>query len=268
MELTQEQLIALLGDLSVQMRGNLSNFHLVTQGLITAKMREENHLVDQKAAVLDQSYYQLLRLAENLSDAEYMANETLFPCQITDLVTMVGDICQNAQSAAWSTGTQVVFHCKLATLTWGVNRKALERALYHLLSNGLKYTQGDVTVTLAQQGNQATITVSDTGAGLSAENIKRALALGEPIDLYTDLKRGFGLGLPIAQAIARRHGGALTIDSQEGQGTQVTITLPRADNARLVISDIPEGYKSTFNPTLVALADALPSDAFGIRTQD
>lgn len=268
LDMTQEELIALLGDLSVQMRGNLGNLHLLTQGLITSKMREQDEGVDQKAAMLDQSFYQLLRLAENLSDAEYMTGERMLQCQVTDMVNFLGNICQNTQSVIWGEETQIRFQCGRTTLPWGINRKAMERVMYHLLSNGLKYTHGDVMVTVKQVKNQLELTVSDTGDGISPENIKRALSVGQPIDMYTDLKRGFGLGLPISCAIVRRHGGELRIVSQPGNGTQVIITLPKASKATLGLSDVPAGYGSTFNTTLVRLADALPSEAFGIRTQD
>ena len=67
MEPDVHQLAALFSNLSMQLRGTLSNFHLASAQLIPAAAREADPALDAKAAVLDQGYYQMLRMVNNLS---------------------------------------------------------------------------------------------------------------------------------------------------------------------------------------------------------
>jgi signal transduction histidine kinase len=69
--------------------------------------------------------------------------------------------------------------------------------------------------------------VADTGCGMTAEEV--ALALEPFRQVHSHLSRdrqGTGLGLPVAQALVALHRGSLTIDSQPGHGTLVTVRLP------------------------------------------
>ncbi|MCK5623853.1 MAG: ATP-binding protein, partial [Alphaproteobacteria bacterium] len=68
--------------------------------------------------------------------------------------------------------------------------------------------------------------VSDNGPGIPAEILAR---LPEP--LFSTRDSGTGLGLPVVQRIMDDHGGSLQIDSRPGQGTQVILRLPHADQS-------------------------------------
>jgi len=108
----------------------------------------------------------------------------------------------------------------------------LKQVILNLMSNGVKFTPrgGRVSVTaeVLADGN-ARIAVSDTGIGMNAEEIPRALAAFEQVDNSTNRRfGGTGLGLPIAKLLAEAHGGWLAIDSTPGQGTTVTIVFPAA----------------------------------------
>jgi signal transduction histidine kinase len=78
--------------------------------------------------------------------------------------------------------------------------------------------------TLAAQGTtrEVRLEVQDTGNGIPAARLEQIFA-----PLYTTKPEGTGLGLYIAQEIVRTHGGQLTVQTTEGQGTTFLITLPR-----------------------------------------
>jgi signal transduction histidine kinase len=113
-----------------------------------------------------------------------------------------------------------------------VDPRRLAQALGNLLSNALKFTPEMGTVSLrahlSSDGGVALI-VADTGIGMAPETLTAAL---EPFQQLDDtLSRRFegaGLGLSIAKALAELHGGALHIQSAVGEGTRVTIGLPRS----------------------------------------
>jgi len=110
--------------------------------------------------------------------------------------------------------------------------QVLRKAVGHLIENAAKYGNdgGEVTVSLALDGNQAVVKVSDNGPGMSEHQIAAALEPLRQVDGSLSRKNeGMGLGLPLAKGIAELHGGRLEIVSTPGTGTTVTVTLPQGD---------------------------------------
>jgi signal transduction histidine kinase len=100
----------------------------------------------------------------------------------------------------------------------------------NLLFNAIKYTPENKTVRLEVKSydDHVQIDVADTGIGIPADE------LGNVFDEFfraTNAKRsekdGTGLGLSIVKQIVERHGGEISVESQEGQGTKFTVTLPK-----------------------------------------
>jgi signal transduction histidine kinase len=104
----------------------------------------------------------------------------------------------------------------------------LRRALLNLVHNAADAMPQGGTVTLAGQGTatHVQLEVQDTGSGIPAERLAQIF---EP--LYTTKPGGTGLGLYIVHEIVAAHDGQITVASTEGQGTTVTLTLPRAASA-------------------------------------
>lgn len=108
------------------------------------------------------------------------------------------------------------------------DRDRLRQVFVNLLDNALKYSDpGDkIRVEAAAMGSRVQVVVSDTGHGIAKEE----LPLVRQKFYKADKSRpGFGIGLALAEEIVRRHNGRLEIDSEEGVGTTVVITLPAAD---------------------------------------
>lgn len=109
--------------------------------------------------------------------------------------------------------------------------KCLKEAFLNLLSNGIKYNRegGRVTVTVREQSDDLVIEVSDTGIGISRENLPFIF------DEFFRIKSketqhitGTGLGLPIARKIIEAHNGCVKVVSEPGKGTTFSIFLPKA----------------------------------------
>ena len=96
----QEDLAALLPNLANQMRGLLSNLYLAASQAIPAEAREQDPVLDAKAAVLDQSFYRLLRLGNSLSSAEYLAEAQPAALRGADLVKLIGEVFESARDLA------------------------------------------------------------------------------------------------------------------------------------------------------------------------
>ena len=107
--------------------------------------------------------------------------------------------------------------------------RKLKQILINLLSNAVKFTPsgGRVTLTARADAGGIAIAVADTGIGMAPDDITRALTPFMQVESFLSRRfEGTGLGLPLADSLTRRHGGTLTVDSEVGKGTTVTINLP------------------------------------------
>jgi signal transduction histidine kinase len=82
---------------------------------------------------------------------------------------------------------------------------------------------GTITVATAVADGQLTLSIRDTGLGITAENLPRIFE-----SLFSTRSFGMGLGLPTARKIVEQHGGTIAVTSELGEGTCVTIALPLA----------------------------------------
>lgn len=108
--------------------------------------------------------------------------------------------------------------------------RALRQIVLNLLSNAIKFTAagGTVTVSLREDGDRLVLGVRDTGIGIPAKDLPRLGIPFEQVRRSSDVAHsGTGLGLALVSALAQKHGGGMRIESEEGVGTLVTITLPR-----------------------------------------
>ncbi|HET6222007.1 MAG TPA: CHASE2 domain-containing protein [Dongiaceae bacterium] len=112
------------------------------------------------------------------------------------------------------------------------DERALMQMLINLLSNAVKFTgEGGrvVIATALDASGDCTVSIADTGIGMSADEVQRALRPFQQAD--TSLARkydGAGLGLSIAVGLMALHGGGLDIDSEPGVGTTITLRFPAA----------------------------------------
>ncbi len=106
----------------------------------------------------------------------------------------------------------------------------LRQALVALLDNALKYTssEGSISLSLTVEDAYAFIRVSDTGIGISPEDLPHIFERFYRADRARSRERGgSGLGLAIAQSIAKEHDGSIVVESTPGKGSTFTIKLPQ-----------------------------------------
>jgi two-component system, OmpR family, manganese sensing sensor histidine kinase len=108
------------------------------------------------------------------------------------------------------------------------DRMQLARLFANLIDNALRYTpeQGSIEILSSREGNQIFVSVRDTGIGIAPDRIDRVFDRFWRADRSRSYGSGFGLGLTIAQNIARHHGGAIAVTSQLEAGSCFTVRLP------------------------------------------
>jgi signal transduction histidine kinase len=125
------------------------------------------------------------------------------------------------------------------------DRVKLERVVSNLLSNAVKFTDGGrVAVELARAGGTMRLVVSDTGAGISAEDQARLFEeFFQVNNVERDRKKGFGLGLAISRRLMRQLGGEIEFESKVGVGSRFSVVLPNTVVEDIAVSGEPHDEK-------------------------
>ena len=115
------------------------------------------------------------------------------------------------------------------------DERAIKQILLNLLSNAVKFTPQGGTVTAFARADETSFRfgVSDTGIGISAADQARVFdSFGQGKHDIALPDKGTGLGLAIVKGLAEAHGGYVTLESEIGKGTIVTVHMPAARQRR------------------------------------
>jgi two-component system, OmpR family, sensor histidine kinase BaeS len=174
---------------------------------------------------------EVLRLARMVDDLQTMAAADAAGLHLTRERRDLADIAATAADSLSRRfeAASVTLDRQLARAPVVADERWMHQVVTNLLGNALKFTPagGRVAVRTAQDGPSAVLTVTDTGVGIPADELPHVFerfwrgraAAGTS---------GSGIGLAIAAELARAHGGTLTAASPPGQGTTLTLTVPRA----------------------------------------
>jgi signal transduction histidine kinase len=148
---------------------------------------------------------------------------------VTDLRQLMGAALKAVEGRAETSGVILAseFSPELPYLL--CDERKVKQVLVNLLSNGIKFTPagGRVAVSVASRDGDLVIAISDSGIGIASADIAKAFKPFGQIDNRLSRKfDGTGLGLPLAAAMIRQHGGSLTLTSEVGRGTTATIVIP------------------------------------------
>ena len=150
--------------------------------------------------------------------------------EMHDLADVVSELARSIEHVMTEKGLTLRIETLVEGVRVSIDRARIEQVLFNLLDNAVKYSPlgGKVTIRLEKNaGNDARVIVQDEGPGISAEDMARIGERFFRVDKARSRQEGGGgLGLAIAKALVEAHGGELTIESREGEGTAVSFTLP------------------------------------------
>lgn len=217
-------------------------------------------------SVIDQNSYRLLRTVNNIFDiVNYTTGNISLNLRRGDIVSFLKEATDAAAPMAFEMGVSLSFESEPEKVTAFFDADKIERLLYNLISNSLKYTKkgGRIGVRVSASRGKAYLAVNDTGEGIPPEILPyafRRFSMGE----REDIPKGFGLGLGIVRAIARLHGGSVALESRIGEGTKITVMLPLENGEAEILRETGEtlDYAGGFSHVLLELSDVLPSEYF------
>lgn len=145
-----------------------------------------------------------------------------------DLSRFVANECESIRPMAGSKNEELVVTCPAEGIDAWFDKDKIDKILYNLLSNAVKYNKegGRITVMLTADKQQATLTVSDEGIGISKDKMKHLYTRFLDGDYRRMNTLGTGIGLSLTRSLVVLHHGKIDCQSQEGEGTTFTVTLP------------------------------------------
>ncbi len=167
-------------------------------------------------------------VSDLLESAEQRTGPVVLAATAADVSRIVEEALEAAVPAGWEAGVELRGEIEPG-VRGVVDAGRVRQVIDNLVSNGIKYSdRGDhVLLTLRGADGAAVIEVSDTGIGMSEDDLERLFTpFYRSAQARARLSPGVGLGLGICQAIVAAHGGRIEVRSTLGEGTVFTATLP------------------------------------------
>ncbi len=188
----------------------------------------ENPNVGSAMDSLERQTKKLSTLVESLLNvAQIESGNLILEKKETDISELVHRVADNLKELRERKGCEL--NLEIQPLVRGVvSPYGIEQVLTNLVMNSLKYGQGKpITITLAETGTGATLSVQDHGQGIAPGNHQRIFERYERVKSETN-QQGVGLGLYLSKLIVNAHQGKISVQSQEGKGSIFTVEIPRA----------------------------------------
>lgn len=236
---------AFLSSTSHELRTPLNSILGFAQLLLLSDLSNEDQ--DGAEQILGAGRHLLLLINELIDIARIESGDLSLSLEPVWVLPLVEEVSQLIGPLAAERSITIVHQCPGPALAAHADRQRFSQVLVNLMSNAVKYNRhgGTITITCQEQGtSQASVVVSDTGQGLSQDDLGRVFAPFERLGAELTATEGTGIGLPLAKALTEAMGGWLSASSVLGEGSAFTVTLPRAQG----VTDVPSPKATPSSP--------------------
>ncbi|MBS4955770.1 MAG: PAS domain-containing sensor histidine kinase [Clostridium celatum] len=209
---------------------NLIFSSLQTIELIEKDLLKKNNRLKNYIDIINQNSKRLLKLVNNLIDS------TKFDCgyyeynpQNYNIVHFIENIAMSVAEFAKQNDINLIFDTDVEEKIMAFDLEKLERTMFNLLSNSIKYTNssGKIEVLLKDCGETFNITVKDNGIGIPDDKLKVIFERFKQVeDRLRKRSEGSGIGLSIVKDLINIQGGIIDVKSEFGVGSEFTVKLP------------------------------------------
>ncbi|NEA51495.1 SpoIIE family protein phosphatase [Streptomyces sp. SID10815] len=196
---------------------------------LRTRLAPSDEHVREELDVIHRNGLRLGKLVNTLLDfARIEAGRMQARYEPVDLATVTGELASVFRSAIDRAGLDFHVDCAAPDRPVYLDRGMWEKVVLNLLSNALKFTfEGSVRVATGERDGRAVVTITDTGIGVPAAELPRLFERFHRIEnARSRSNEGSGIGLALVRELVGLHGGTITADSTEGEGTRFTISLP------------------------------------------
>ena len=225
LERNEQQRKTLVSDIAHELRNPLANVRCQLEAAQDDLVRMDGELV---GSLLEETL-QLQHLIDDLQDLALAdAGRLLMHQETCDVVALVAGVVSAHRATAENAGIAITFTGCAPTSLW-IDQVRIKQAVGNLVSNAIRYTPrgGSIDVGVRSDAGTVTISVDDTGRGISRDDLPHLFDRFFRADSSRSRSTGgSGLGLAITRHLVEAHGGVIDVRSALGRGTKFSIRLP------------------------------------------
>lgn len=249
-----------------ELRNPLSSIMTIADNLFPLAEQDSNDELRHQMAQINRGLFQMLRTIGNMSDAARYVGETPTRQEVRDVAALVAEIFRKAGELICHGGLKLTYSGPGHSIYCPVDAEKLERAIYNILSNAMKFTPkgGSIDARMILQGGKLRLSIQDSGCGIPQQlrGSVHSRFLRQPG--LEDGRFGIGLGMVLIRSTAAAHGGTVLIDHPTDCGTRITMTLDirRKTGTNLSSGILRVDYAGERDHGLIELSDVLPSEIY------
>ncbi|MEA2463922.1 MAG: hypothetical protein QOJ98_1669, partial [Acidobacteriota bacterium] len=179
--------------------------------------------------VMHRNGQRLMKLVNTLLDfSRIEAGRVQASYEPVDLSAYTAELASVFRAAIEKAGMHLIIDAPPLGEPAYLDREMWEKIVLNLVSNAFKYTlEGEIAVSVRQEDGQAVFSVRDTGIGIPAVEVPKLFNRFHRVEgARGRTLEGTGIGLALVQELARLHGGRVTVESREGEGSTFEVTVP------------------------------------------
>jgi two-component system sensor histidine kinase VicK len=219
-----------VANVSHELRTPLTTIKSYLEALDDGAM-EDRQLAARFLGVTRSETERMIRLVTDLLHLSRLdSNQARISKESTRIAEMLEEVADRFSFQLRQRGIRIVTRIEPGVSKAWLDRDKIDQVLDNLVSNAIKYTADEGSIQILArpvERDYLEISVQDTGVGIPKKDLERIFERFYRVDKARSRNMGgTGLGLSIAREIIKAHGGIITLDSEYGQGTRVTFTLP------------------------------------------
>ncbi len=220
----------LVGNISHELRTPLAGIKVMVETLQSGAIGDRQAAQDFLKRINDEVDRLTQMVSEITELSRIETGQDNFDFQLTDIARIIEEVV--SQLTPLAERGQIALHTVPGALPLvPLDKGRIRQALVNIIHNAIKFNRpgGTVTVATAVEDGAAVVNITDTGVGISVEDLPHVFERFYKADKARS-KGGSGLGLAIANHTIQAHGGKIKVRSQEGKGSTFSFSLPLVQN--------------------------------------
>jgi PAS domain S-box-containing protein len=224
------------------------------------RAKGEDGVVEQARDTMERQLGQLVHLVNDLLDMSRISLDKLElrPVDLP-LASVVAQAVEAARPQADGVGHRLNVDLPAEPIMLHADPVRLTQVFGNLLTNACKYTDagGQIRLTAEREGNQVLVRVTDTGIGISAEQLPRVFEIFSQVQSAQERSQGgLGIGLTLVKRLTEMHGGSVEAHSDgAGKGSEFIVRLPIATTQTRKTATAPSGVPATMVGRRILVVD-------------
>jgi signal transduction histidine kinase/CheY-like chemotaxis protein len=197
--------------------------------LLKSRSRQDP-VVDRVSGVIERQVGLMARLMDDLLDIGRITNDRMeLRKERVDLIKIVRDAIEMCQPMIQRAGHEVSVMTPQSSIVVDADPARLGQVFSNVINNACRYTadKGQIWIAIEREGTDAVTTITDTGIGISSEQLSTIFEMFSQVDRTSRPHGGLGIGLHLVKRLTEMHGGAVSVHSDgRGMGSRFTVRLP------------------------------------------